>query len=161
MLSRKLKEHQARIEELEEEAESERAMRAKVEKQRAELSRDLEDLSDRLEEAGGATVAQIEQNRKRESDLLRLRRELEEGVLQSEGAAAALRKKHTESQAELAEQLEALSRLRAKLEKDKQAMRAEIEDLNATVEVTQKAKVKEGLGAGNDELKRQLDEESK
>lgn len=30
-----------------------------VEKQRAELSRDLEDLSDRLEEAGGATVAQV------------------------------------------------------------------------------------------------------
>lgn len=30
-----------------------------VEKQRAELSRDLEDISDRLEEAGGATVAQV------------------------------------------------------------------------------------------------------
>ncbi|XP_040918611.1 myosin-16-like [Toxotes jaculatrix] len=141
MLSRKLKEHQGRIEELEEELEAERAMRAKVEKQRAELSRDLEDLSDRLEEAGGATVAQIEQNRKREADLLKLRRELEEAALQSEATAAALRKKHSDAMAELGEQLENLTRLKVKLEKDKLSMKAEIEDLNATMEATQKAKM--------------------
>lgn len=142
-----------------------------MEKQRAELSRDLEDLSDRLEEAGGTTVAQvsltvnqsqgndvtsallthmtssvadpqIEQNRKREGDLLKLRRELEEAALQSEATAAALRKKHSDVMAELGEQLENLTRLKVKLEKDKQCMKAEIEDLNATVEVTQKAKVR-------------------
>ncbi|XP_078125300.1 myosin-16-like [Sander vitreus] len=141
MLSRKLKEHQGRIEELEEELEAERAMRAKVEKQRAELSRDLEDLSDRLEEAGGATVTQIEQNRKRETDLLKLRRELEEAALQSETTAAALRKKHSDAMAELGEQLENLTRLKVKLEKDKQSMKAEIEDLNVTMEATQKAKM--------------------
>uniref|UniRef100_A0A8C4DZ24 Myosin-7 n=1 Tax=Dicentrarchus labrax TaxID=13489 RepID=A0A8C4DZ24_DICLA len=141
MLSRKLKEHQGRIEELEEELEAERAMRAKVEKQRGELSRDLEDLSDRLEEAGGATVTQIEQNRKRETDLLKLRRELEEAALQSEATAAAMRKKHSDAMAELGEQLENLTRLKVKLEKDKQCMKAEIEDLNVTVEVTQKAKM--------------------
>ncbi|XP_061892707.1 myosin-16-like [Entelurus aequoreus] len=141
MLGRKLKEQQGRIEELEEELEAERAMRAKVEKQRAELSRDLDDLSDRLEEAGGATVAQIEQNRKRETDLLKLRRELDEAALQSEATAAALRKKHSDAVAELGEQLENLTRLRVKLEKDKQSMKAEIEDLNATVEATQKAKM--------------------
>uniref|UniRef100_A0A3B4Y833 Myosin-16-like n=1 Tax=Seriola lalandi dorsalis TaxID=1841481 RepID=A0A3B4Y833_SERLL len=141
MLGRKLKEHQGRIEELEEELEAERAMRAKVEKQRAELSRDLEDLSDRLEEAGGATVTQIEQNRKRETDLLKLRRELEEAALQSEATAAGLRKKHSDAMAELGEQLENLTRLKVKLEKDKLSMRAEIEDLNVTVETTQKAKM--------------------
>ncbi|XP_076020732.1 myosin-16-like [Genypterus blacodes] len=141
MLSRKLKEHQCRVEELEEELEAERAMRAKVEKQRAELSRDLEELSDRLEEAGGATVAQIEQNRKRETDLMKLRRELEEAALQSEATASALRKKHTDAMSELGEQLENLNRLRVKLEKDKQSMKAEIEDLNVTVEATQKAKM--------------------
>ncbi|KAG7239436.1 hypothetical protein INR49_028907 [Caranx melampygus] len=132
---------EGRIEELEEELEAERAMRAKVEKQRAELSRDLEDLSDRLEEAGGATVAQIEQNRKREADLLKLRRELEEAALQSEATAAALRKKHSDAMAELGEQLENLTRLKVKLEKDKQSMKAEIEDLNVTMEATQRAKM--------------------
>ncbi|XP_049924440.1 myosin-16-like [Epinephelus moara] len=141
MLTRKLKEHQSRIEELEEELESERAMRAKVEKQRAELSRDLEDLSDRLEEVGGATVAQIEQNRKRETELLKLRRELEESALQSEATAAALRKKHSDAMAEMGEHLENLTRLKVKLEKDKQSMKAEIEDLNVTMEAIQKAKM--------------------
>ena len=43
--------------------------------------------------------------------------------------------------AELGEQLENLTRLKVKLEKDKQSMKAEIEDLNITMEATQKAKV--------------------
>lgn len=50
---------QARIEELEEELEAERAARSKIEKQRNELQHELEDLSDRLDEAGGATAAQV------------------------------------------------------------------------------------------------------
>lgn len=50
---------QARIEELEEELEAERAARSKVEKQRNEVQHELEDLSDRLDEAGGATAAQV------------------------------------------------------------------------------------------------------
>ncbi|XP_037596323.1 myosin-16 [Cebus imitator] len=140
-LQRKLKEHQARIEELEEELEAERAMRAKVEKQRSDLSRDLEDLSDRLEEAGGATSAQIEQNRKREAELLKLRRELEEAALQSEATASTLRKKHMDSMAELTEHVENLQRVKSKLEKDKQVMKAEIDDLNASVETMQKSKL--------------------
>ncbi|XP_042561458.1 myosin-16-like [Clupea harengus] len=140
-LHRKLKEHQARIEELEEELEAERAIRAKVEKQRTDLSRDLEDLGDRLEEAGGATVAQVEQNRRREGELLKLRRELEEAALQSEATASALRKKHSDSMAELGEHVENLQRVRIKLEKDKQVMKAEIDDLNATIEAVQKAKL--------------------
>ncbi|OCT68528.1 hypothetical protein XELAEV_180398312mg, partial [Xenopus laevis] len=68
----------ARIEELEEEIEAERAARAKVEKQRADLSRELEEISERLEEAGGATSAQIEMNKKREAEFQKLRRDLEE-----------------------------------------------------------------------------------
>ena len=38
----------------------------RFEKQRADLSRELEEISERLEEAGGATAAQIEMNKKRE-----------------------------------------------------------------------------------------------
>ena len=44
---------QNRISELEEELEAERAARSKVEKQRAELARELDELSERLDEAGG------------------------------------------------------------------------------------------------------------
>lgn len=44
--------------------------------------------------------------------------------------------------AELGEHVENLQRVRIKLEKDKQVMKAEIDDLNATIEAVQKAKVR-------------------
>ncbi|CAL8237436.1 unnamed protein product, partial [Boreogadus saida] len=72
-----------------------------VEKQRADLSRELEEISERLEEAGGATSAQIEMNKKREAEFQKLRRDLEESTLQHEATAAALRKKQADSVAEL------------------------------------------------------------
>ncbi|XP_027766209.1 myosin-6, partial [Empidonax traillii] len=139
-LQKKLKELQARIEELEEELEAERTGRAKVEKQRSELSRELEELSERLEEAGGATSAQLELNKKREAEFQKLRRDLEEATLQHEATAAALRKKHADSVAELGEQLDNLQRVKQKLEKEKSELKLELDDLSANVEQLIKAK---------------------
>lgn len=45
--------------------------------------------------------------------------------------------------AELTEHVENLQRVKSKLEKDKQVMKAEIDDLNASVETMQKSKVRE------------------
>ncbi|KAG7459364.1 hypothetical protein MATL_G00209830 [Megalops atlanticus] len=140
-LQKKLKELQARIEELEEEMEAERAARAKVEKQRADLSRELEEISERLEEAGGATAAQIEMNKKREAEFQKLRRDLEESTLQHEATAAALRKKHADSVAELGEQIDNLQRIKQKLEKEKSELRLEVDDLSSNMEALAKAKV--------------------
>ncbi|XP_043946109.1 myosin-7-like [Protopterus annectens] len=139
-LQKKIKELQARIEELEEELEAERAARAKVEKQRAELSRELEELSERLEEAGGATSAQIEMNKKRESEFLKLRRDLEEATLHHETTAAALRKKHADTLAELGEQIDSLQRVKQKLEKEKSEMKMEVDDLSSSIEQLTKNK---------------------
>uniref|UniRef100_A0A669Q5F1 Myosin motor domain-containing protein n=1 Tax=Phasianus colchicus TaxID=9054 RepID=A0A669Q5F1_PHACC len=139
-LQKKIKELQARIEELEEELEAERAARAKVEKQRAEVSRELEELSERLEEAGGATSAQLEMNKKREVEFLKLRRDLEEATLQHESTAAALRKKHADSVAELSEQIDNLQRVKQKLEKEKSEMKMEVDDLSSNIEYLTKNK---------------------
>ncbi|XP_077979909.1 myosin-7-like isoform X2 [Glandiceps talaboti] len=140
-LQKKIKELQARIEELEEELEAERQARAKVEKQRVELSRELEDLSDRLEEQGGATAAQIELNKKRESDLAKVKRELEEATLQHETISAQLRKKHQDAVAELSESLDLLQRAKGKVEKEKNSLKAEVDDLSTNIEMLQKAKM--------------------
>lgn len=51
------------MDELEEELEIERNNRSKAEKARQILSRDLEELGEKLEESGNATQAQIELNR--------------------------------------------------------------------------------------------------
>ncbi|XP_054026744.1 myosin-1B-like isoform X4 [Dryobates pubescens] len=139
-LQKKIKELQARIEELEEEIEAERTSRAKAEKHRADLSRELEEISERLEEAGGATSAQIEMNKKREAEFQKMRRDLEEATLQHEATAAALRKKHADSTAELGEQIDNLQRVKQKLEKEKSELKMEIDDLASNMESVSKAK---------------------
>lgn len=84
---------------------------------------------------------QMEVNKKREAELQRLRRELEETCVQSEVLAASLKKRHSDAMAELSEQYEALQRTRAKLEKEKQSLRMEVDELTASLESLQKAKV--------------------
>merc|ERR1719420_2666321 len=64
-----IKEIGARVEELEEELEAERQARAKAERKRSDLARELEQLGERLNEAGGATAAQVELNKKREAEV--------------------------------------------------------------------------------------------
>uniref|UniRef100_A0A287DAI7 Myosin-7B n=1 Tax=Ictidomys tridecemlineatus TaxID=43179 RepID=A0A287DAI7_ICTTR len=130
----------ARAEELEEELEAERAARARVEKQRAEAARELEELSERLEEAGGASAGQREGCRKREAELGRLRRELEEAALRHEATVAALRRKQADGAAELGEQVDSLQRIRQKLEKEKSELRMEVDDLGASVETLARGK---------------------
>ena len=85
-----------------------------MEKQRAELQRELDDLSQRLDEAGGATQAQIEVNKKREAELQKLRRDLEEAHIQGEAQVATLRKKQQDAVNELSEQLDQLQKAKQK-----------------------------------------------
>ena len=67
-----MKELQCRTEELDEELFIERANRAKAEKNRTVLSRDIQDLGARLEEAGSNTSTQIELNKKVRKILIQL-----------------------------------------------------------------------------------------
>merc|ERR1719309_625905 len=61
-----IKELQGRVEAMEEELEAERQSRAKAESQRSDLVREIDQLGVRLDEASGATTAQVELNKKRE-----------------------------------------------------------------------------------------------
>merc|ERR1711935_1003725 len=79
-----IKENQGRVEELEEELEAERQARAQAERQRSDLAREFESLCERLDEAGGATAAQLELNKKREGEVQKLRKDLEEVNIQHE-----------------------------------------------------------------------------
>ena len=81
-VQKSIKELQGRIEEMEEELEAERQARAKAERQRSDLAREMESLGDRLNEASGATAAQVELNKKRETEVAKLRKDLEECHIQ-------------------------------------------------------------------------------
>merc|ERR1712242_419631 len=67
--SKQVKELQVRVDELDEDPCIERGQRAKAEKNLSVLSRDMEDIGTRLEQAGSNTALQIELNKKRESEL--------------------------------------------------------------------------------------------
>merc|ERR1711963_492751 len=126
--TKQIKELQGRIDELDEELVIERQARAKAEKNRAILSRDIEDLSGRLEEAGSNTGTQIELNKKREAELSKLKAELKEANIQHEGTLAAMRSKHNNTMAEMGENIDSLNKNKAKAEKDKAAMERDLMD---------------------------------
>merc|ERR1711863_228704 len=126
--TRQIKELQGRLEELDEELVIERQNRAKAEKNRSLLSRDIEDLGQKLEDAGNNTATQIELNKKREAELSKLKSELEESNISHEGTLAALRQKHNNNMAELGEQIDGLNKMKAKAEKDKSNMERDLQE---------------------------------
>merc|ERR1712223_1093379 len=129
--SKQIKELGSRLEELDEELCIERQARAKAEKNRACLSRDIEDLAEKLEDAGNNTATQIELNKKRETELAKLKAELEESNIAHEGTLAALRQKHNNNMSEMGEQIDSLNKMKAKAEKDKANMERDLQEARA------------------------------
>merc|ERR1719145_118895 len=128
-LQKTVKELQARIEANEEELEAERQARTNAEKQRGSLARELDDLTERVEEAGGATMAQVDLNKKREAEIDKLRRDLEESNIQHDGTLVSLKKKNVDATSEMSEQVEQLNKMKQKIEKEKHAKKLQIDEV--------------------------------
>lgn len=73
-------------------------------------------LHERLEEAEGGAEGQFEQNRKRDVELTKLRKLLEDVHLESEETAHLLKKKHSEIVADFQEQLDGLTKAKSRWE---------------------------------------------
>merc|ERR1719438_218573 len=138
--AKQIKELQARMEEIDDELQVERGNRAKAEKNRSLLKKDIEDVSARLDEAGSNTATQVELNKKREAELARMRGELEQLNIGHESTLAALRMKHNNSMSELGEQIDNLNGSKMKGEKDKSNLERDLGDARASLEDTIKAK---------------------
>merc|ERR1719273_960659 len=139
-VTKAIKEHQGRVEELEEELDAERQARAKAEKQRADLAKEMERIGDRLADAGGATAAQAELNKKREYEVGKLRKDLEEANIANESVLMNLKKKHTDAIQEMTEQVDCLSKAKSKIDKDKVKVSAEAADARAATEEVARGK---------------------
>merc|ERR1711936_1299690 len=138
--AKQAKELLARIEELDEELSVERANRAKAEKSRTMLKKDIEDIGSRLEEAGSSTATQVELNKKREAELGRIKAELEELNIAQEGTLAALRMKHNNTMGDLGEQIDSLNSNKVKSEKDKAGLEIDLRDARLDLEDAVKGK---------------------
>merc|ERR1711963_511217 len=135
-----IKELQGRIEEMEEELEAERQARAKAERQRSDLAREMESLGERLNEATGTTHAQIELNKKRESEVTKLRKDLEECRIQHDATLVSLKKKQADSISEMSEQMDQLNKMKAKVTKDCGQIANEIADVRAATDEVARSK---------------------
>merc|ERR1712128_134891 len=138
--SKQAKELMARLEELDEELVVERGARAKAEKSRTMLKKDIEDIASRLDEAGSNTSTQVELNKKREAELGRIKAELEELNIAQEGTLAALRMKHNNTMGDLGEQIDSLNSNKVKSEKDKAGMELDLRDARIDLEDAVKGK---------------------
>merc|ERR1712240_241167 len=138
--AKQAKELMARLEELDEELNIERGSRAKAEKSRTMLKKDIEDISSRLEEAGSNTATQVELNKKREAELGRIKAELEELKIAQEGTLAALRMKHNNTMGDLGEQIDSLNGNKVKSEKDKAGLELDLRDARLDLEDAVKGK---------------------
>jgi myosin heavy chain 6/7 len=131
---KQVKELSSRLEELDEELTIERQNRAKAEKNRSTLSRDIGDLAEKLEDAGNNTATQIELNKKREAELAKLKAELDESNIAHEGTLAALRQKHNNNMSEMGEQIDGLNKMKAKADKDKAGMERDLGEARAALD---------------------------
>merc|ERR1711887_16492 len=123
--AKQAKELMARLEELDEELNIERGSRAKAEKSRTMLKKDIEDIGSRLEEAGSNTATQVE---------------LEKLKIAQEGTLAALRMKHNNTMGDLGEQIDSLNGNKVKSEKDKAGLELDLRDARLDLEDAVKGK---------------------
>ena len=98
------------------------------------LARDIEDIGQKLEDAGNNTSTQLELNKKREAELGKLKAELEESVIGHEGAVAALHQKHNKTMGGLGEQIDNLNKMKAKAEKYKSNIERDLQEARSTLD---------------------------
>lgn len=126
---------------LQEDLESERELRQRIEREKADLSVQVISLQERLEEAEGGAESQFEINKKRDTELSKLRKLLEDVHLESEETAHILRKKHQEVVVDFQEQLDQVAKAKARSEKDKAKFQQEVYELLAQLENANKEKI--------------------
>merc|ERR1711910_266497 len=100
---------------------------------------------------------------KRESEVAKLRKDLEECRIQHDATCVSIKKKQQDAVAEMSEQIDQLSKMKAKIEKDKTQNMAEIADVRAATDEVARSKAsaeksKRNLTAENADLLRQLQE---
>merc|ERR1719431_1500053 len=132
-------EEQIRV--LQEDLESEMSLRRKVEHEKQAFQMQIISLSERLTEAESGSESQLEINRKREAEMAKLRKLLEDVHTESEQQIHTLRTKHQTAMMELQEQIERMSRDKEKVVKEKGVMKTEISELYAQIEILQSEKV--------------------
>ncbi|XP_051245298.1 myosin-9 isoform X1 [Dicentrarchus labrax] len=129
LAQKKIREMEAQLSELQEDLELERQARTKAEKHRRDLGEELEALKTELEDTLDSTAAQQELRTKRETEVAQLKKTLDDEAKVHEQQLVEMRHKHGQAFDELNEQLEQAKRNKVSMEKAKQALESERNEL--------------------------------
>ncbi|KAK5914533.1 hypothetical protein CgunFtcFv8_008969 [Champsocephalus gunnari] len=129
LAQKKIREMEAQLSELQEDLDLERQARTKAEKHRRDLGEELEALKTELEDTLDSTAAQQELRSKRETEVTHLKRTLDDEAKVHEQQLGEVRQKHSQAFDELNEQLEQAKRNKVSMEKAKQALESERNEL--------------------------------
>ncbi len=85
-------------------------------------------MEEKLEEAGGATSTQIALNKKREAELLQLRRDMDASNMNHEEQMGNQRKKHNDAVTEMGDQLDQMQAARNRYNHSERVLRSVLDD---------------------------------
>ncbi|XP_042236029.1 paramyosin, long form-like isoform X2 [Homarus americanus] len=117
-----------------EDIEYERELRQRVEREKADLSVQVIQLSERIEEVEAGADGQVEINKKRDAELAKLRKLLEDVHLESEQTHHMLKKKHQEAVVDFQDQIDILTKSKYKVDKEKAKFQQESYELTEQLE---------------------------
>ena len=130
---KQIKDLAGRIEELEEDLETERMTKVKLENQRNMLNQELEDLSEKFKEIQVCFDQQTETLRRKDHEFQKLRKAKEEEHKISEVQMEATKRNYHSSYLELAEKLQNLELINQRLNKEKQELNADNDALKEII----------------------------
>ena len=87
----------------------------------------------------------MELNKKRDSEVVKLRRDLEESHVQRDATVTGMKKKQSDSVAEMNEQIDQLSKMKQKVDKDKDQIVKEIADVRGATDEVGRSKVTQNV----------------
>ncbi|CAK9297639.1 unnamed protein product [Gordionus sp. m RMFG-2023] len=132
---------QDKIRLLEEDLDGERELRARIDRDRNDLGVQLLAINDRLEDADNISQQQADVNRKRDQEIAKLRKLLDDLHLEQEDYANSIRQKHQSQIAELNEIIEQLQKAKNKMDKDRQKLHMELIDATSQLDAVTKDKL--------------------
>ena len=102
-----------------------------------------------------ATESQKELNKKRDHEIIKMKKDLEEHNIQQESTLMSLKKKHQEAIVEIGEQIDQLSKLKAKFDKDKLPLKMQLDDTKIAFDhvIHERALTEKNLKASEAQLK--------
>uniref|UniRef100_A0A158PAE5 Myosin head n=1 Tax=Angiostrongylus cantonensis TaxID=6313 RepID=A0A158PAE5_ANGCA len=131
---------EAKIKDLCDQLADEKEFRQRADRARSEQQLEYDELTDQLDNESRATAAEIELGKKKDMEVAKLRRDLEETGLKFEEQLSSLKKKGADTVQELSEQVEQLQKQKCRAEKEKAQMQREYDEASSALDQVAKAR---------------------